>query len=159
MLKELVEIKPGIGLGFLKFGMSREQVKELLGEPTFIDKYSHSDALNDATESWEYDELYLSISFDEAENWKLMMFSVSSDFYELEEASLIGLNEKKLIDQLDEIDFGNVYVEDCSENDDEDLKVIEIDEKSINFWLTNGVLDEIQWSPLFIDDDTIKWPK
>ena len=88
-----------------------------------------------------------------------MMFSVSSDFYELEEASLIGLNEKKLIDQLDEIDFGNVYVEDCSENDDEDLKVIEIDEKSINFWLTNGVLDEIQWSPLFIDDDTIKWPK
>lgn len=159
MLKELVEIKPGIGLGFLKFGMSREQVKELLGEPTFIDKYSHSDALNDATESWEYDELYLSISFDEAENWKLMMFSVSSDFYELEEASLIGLNEKKLIDQLDEIDFGNVYVEDCSENDDEDLKVIEIDEKSINFWLTNGVLDEIQWSPIFIDDDTIKWPK
>ena len=54
MLKELVEIKPGIGLGFLKFGMSREQVKELLGEPTFIDKYSHSDDLNDETESWEY---------------------------------------------------------------------------------------------------------
>jgi len=159
MLKELREIKPGIGLGFLKFGMSRDQVKELLGEPTFIDKYSHSEASNDATESWEYDELFLSISFDEAENWKLMMFSVSSDFYELEEVSLIGLNEKKLVDQLDEIDLGEVYVEDCSEDDNEDHKVIEIDSKSINFWLANGILDEIQWSPLFIDDDTIKWPK
>ncbi|WP_372744783.1 hypothetical protein [Lutibacter sp.] len=159
MLKELKEIKPGIGLGFLKFGMSRAQVKELLGEPTFIDKYSHSEAANDATESWEYDELFLSISFDEAEDWKLMMISVSSDYYELEEVSLIGLNESKLVDQLDEIDYGHVYVEDCSESDDEDNKVIEIDEKSINFWLTNGVLDEIQWSPLFINDDTIKWPK
>ena len=45
------------------------------------------------------------------------------------------------------------------EDDTEDHKVIEIDEKSINFWLTDGVLDEIQWSPLFINDDTIKWPK
>ena len=80
MLKELKEIKPGVGLGFLKFGMSRDQVKELLGEPALIDKYSHSDAANDGTESWEYDELFLSISFDEAENWKLMMFSVSSGF-------------------------------------------------------------------------------
>ena len=69
------------------------------------------------------------------------------------------LNEKKLVDQLDEIDLGEVFVEDCSDNDNEDHKVIEIDEKSINFWLTDGVLDEIQWSPLFINDDTIKWPK
>lgn len=159
MLKELKEIKPGVGLGFLKFGMSREQVKELLGEPTFIDKYSHSDAENDATESWEYDELFLSISFDEAETWKLMMISVSSDYYELEEVSLIGLNEKKLVDQLDEIDLGDVFVEDCSDSETQNQKVIEIDKKSINFWITDGYLDEIQWSPLFLNDDTIKWPK
>ena len=159
MLKELKEIKPGIGLGILKFGMSRNQVKELLGEPSFIDRYSHSEAENDATEAWEYEELFLSISFDEAENWKLMMISVSSDFYELDEVSLVGLNQKKLVAQLDEIDLGEVFVEDCSENDSEDNKVIEIDEKSINFWITDGVLDEIQWSPLFINDDTIKWPK
>jgi hypothetical protein len=159
MLKELKEIKPGVGLGFLKFGMSRNQVKELLGEPAFIDKYSHSDTENDATESWEYDELFLSISFDEAENWKLMMISVSSDYYELEEVSLIGLSEKKLVDQLDEIDLGDVFVEDCSDSETQNQKVIEIDEKSINFWITDGYLDEIQWSPVFLNDDTIKWPK
>ena len=135
------------------------EVKLMLGEPSFIDKYSHSDSADDLTESWEYEELYLSISFDQAENWKLMMISVTSDFYELEEVSLIGLSEKKLIDQLDEIDLGDFFIEDCSENDSEDNKVIEIDKKSINFWLTSGVLDEIQWSPIFIDDDTIKWPK
>ncbi|WP_111708066.1 hypothetical protein [Lutibacter citreus] len=159
MLKELKEIKPGYGLGFLKFGMTREEVKELIGEPSFIDKYSHSESDNDSTESWEYDELFLSISFDEAEDWKLMMLSVSSDFYELEEVSLIGFKELKLVNQLDEFDFGKIYLEDCSENDNEDQKVIEIEEKSLNFWISNGQLDEIQWSPIFIDEDTIKWPK
>ena len=159
MLKELKKIKPGFGLGSLKFGMTREEVALTLGEPSFIDKYSHSEEPNDATESWEYDELELSISFDEAENWKLMMISVTSDFYELEETSLVGLKEKKLLDELDEIDLGHLNLEDCSDSDNEDHKVIEVDEQSINFWLTNGICDEVQWSPLFIDDDTIKWPK
>lgn len=159
MLNELKEIKPGYGLGSLKFGMTRADVKLMLGEPSFIDKYSHSEEPNDATEAWEYDELELSLSFDEAEGWKLMMMSVTSDFYELDGTSMIGLKEKKLLDELDEIDFGNLNVEDCSDAENEDHKVIEVDEKSINFWLTKGVCDEVQWSPLFIDDDTIKWPK
>jgi hypothetical protein len=55
--------------------------------------------------------------------------------------------------------FGNdeLFVEDCSEIDGEDNKVIEIEEKSINFWFIDGVLDEVQWSPFFIDDDPIDW--
>jgi len=56
MKKALKEIKQGQGLGVLKFGMSRSEVKLLLGEPSFIDDYSHSDSVNDLTESWEYDE-------------------------------------------------------------------------------------------------------
>lgn len=159
MKTELKEIKPGIGLGPLKFGMSREAVKLMLGEPSFIDKYSHSDSVNDLTESWEYEELALSLSFDEEEQWKLMMISVTSDFYELDGANLIGMKEEKLLRELDEIDLGYLNLEDCSDTDSEEQKVIEIDEKSINFWLISGVLDEIQWSPLFLDDDTIKWPK
>ena len=68
MKKELKDIKPGIGLGNLKFGMSRAEVKLMLGEPTFVDKYSHSDSDEDLTESWEYEELELSMSFDEDED-------------------------------------------------------------------------------------------
>ena len=158
MKEALKEIKPGFGLGNLKFGMSRAEVKLILGEPSFIDKYSHSDSNEDLTEAWEYDELKLSLSFDEEEDWKLIMISVSSDFYQLNSESLIGLSCEKLIKALENLNLGELNLEDCSEDDSEDQKVIEIDEKSINFWLNEGVLDEIQWSPLFIDDDTIKWP-
>ena len=100
MKKALKEIKPGYGLGNLKFGMTRAEVKLMLGEPSFIDKYSHSDSADDLTESWEYDDLGLSISFDEEENWKLIMISITSDFYELNGVSLIGLKEKELLMKL-----------------------------------------------------------
>ena len=159
MKAQLKNIKPGYGLGSLKFGMGRAEVKLMLGAPSFIDKYSHSDSDNDLTESWEYDELELSLSFDEEEDWKLMMISVSANFYELDGVALIGLKEVQLLKKLEAVNLGTLILEDCSEHDDDDHKVIEVDEKSINFWLKDGVLDEIQWSPFFIDDDTINWPK
>jgi hypothetical protein len=159
MKKALKEIKLGYGLGNLKFGMTRKEVELMLGKPSFIDKYSHSDSKKDLTESWQYDELLLSLSFDEEEDWKLIMISVNDDFYELEGKSLIGLFQEGLIKELDEMDLGEWSLEDCSEDDNEDQKVIEIEEKSINFWINDGVLDEIQWTPFFIDDDTIEWPE
>ena len=155
MKKALKEIKCGFGLGNLKFGMTKAEVKLILGEPSYIDKYSHSDSANDLTESWQYDEFEISISFDEEEAWKLTMISVNSGFYEFKGKSLIGKSEK---DVLAHLNIEDTYLEDVSERDGENHKVIEIDEKSINFWFIDGVLDEIQWSPLFIDDDTIKWP-
>ena len=159
MKTALKEIKPGYGLGNLKFGMKKAEVKLMLGEPSYIDAYSHSDSDHDLTESWQYDDLQLSLSFDEEENWKLTMISVSDNFYELESTSLIGLNEENLLKQLSLMNLEDVALEDCSEDDSENHKLIEIDEKSINFWFVDGILDEIQWSPLFIDDDTIKWPE
>lgn len=158
MKAALKDIKPGYGLGVLKFGMKRSEVKLLLGEPSFIDKYSHSDSSNDLTESWEFDALKLSISFDEEEDWKLTMISVNTNFYELEEMSLIGSSEEEVIQKLAAFDDEELYLEDCSEQDEENHKVIEVENKSINFWFIDGVLDEIQWSPFFIDDDTIHWP-
>ena len=159
MKKALKEIKYGYGLGNLKFGMTKYEVKLMLGEPSYIDEYSHSDSDNDLTESWQYDELELSISFDEEEDWKLTMMSVNSNFYEFEGKSLIGKFEKDILADLVSLNIEDTYLEDVSERDGENHKVIEIDDKSINFWFIDGVLDEIQWSPLFIDDDTIKWPE
>ena len=157
MKEQLKEIKPGYGLGVLKFGMKRSEVKLILGEPSFVDEYSHSDSANDLTESWEYEDLALSLSFDEEEKWKLTMMSVSSGFYELNGKSLVGKSEVVALEELTGFDE-ELGLEDCSEIEGDDHKVVEVDEKSINFWFIDGVLDEIQWSPFFVDDDTIQWP-
>lgn len=158
MIKGLKEIKPGIGLGNLKFGMKRAEVKLMLGESSTIDTYSNSDSDTDLTESWEYKDLKISLGFFEEEDWKLLMISVFSDFYQLEGKSLIGFNKKIAVAELKKINFGEIYIEDSSETDFDDEEFIEVEEKSMNFWFSNAILDEIQWTPFFTDDDTIKWP-
>jgi len=159
MKKQLKEIKLGIGLGPIRFGMTKAEVKLILGAPTNVEIFSYSDSDEDMTECWDYQELDLSLNFDEEENWKLTMISVTSKFYELEGVSLIGLNGEGLLAQLNKLNIGKVEIEDFSEEDIFDNELIEIEDKSLSFWLNDDVLDEIQWTPFFIDEDTLDWPK
>lgn len=159
MKKQLKEIKLGVGLGPIRFGMTKAEVKLILGKPSNAETFSYSDSDEDLTECWDYQDLELSLNFDEEENWKLTMISVTSKFYELEGISLIGLNGEQLLAQLNKLKIGKVEIEDFSEEDVFDNELIEIEDKSLSFWLNNDVLDEIQWTPFFIDEDTLNWPK
>ncbi len=71
--------------------------------------------------------------------------------------NLIGKSTDQLTSYLDKLKV-EYELEDCSTNESPDHKLIEVDDLSVNFWLNDGVVDEIQWSPQFLDDDTIKWP-
>lgn len=157
MKEQIKEIKPGFGLGNIKFGMSRDQVRMLLGAPDESEKFSYTDDDQNMTESWDYYDFDISLNFDEEEDWKLVMISANSDFYTLEGESLIGKTIEQVSAHLDKSDI-DYDLEDCSTTDSPDHKLIEVESLSINFWFNGGVLDEIQWSPQFLDDDTIKWP-
>lgn len=159
MKKQLKEIKLGIGLGPVRFGMTKSEVKLILGDPSNSETFSYSDSDEDLTECWDYQDLELTLNFDEEEDWRLTMISVTSKFYELQGVSLIGLNGEDLLAQLTKLNIGNVEIEDFSEEDVFDNELIEIEDKSLSFWLNDDVLDEIQWTPFFIDEDTLDWPK
>ena len=63
-----MDIKPLVGLEEVKFGFSRNQVKELLGEPSEVDSFQYEEDEDDGlTESWHYDDKEISLSFDEIE--------------------------------------------------------------------------------------------
>jgi len=66
----MTAVKIGIGIDDLKFGMDRDAVKKLIGEPTEKELFSYSEEDEDLTEVWHYDEYNFYISFDEADEWK-----------------------------------------------------------------------------------------
>lgn len=152
MNQDLQNILPGEGLGKIRFGISRAQLKELIGEPDEVDEYSYSDSDEELTESWHYDELDLSASFDEEYDWRLVTLSVSGPAYEFMGKKLIGLHRFKLIETLNELGIEDLAFEDISSDESPDHQLIASDEAGINFWLEKDVLTEIQWSPLFIED-------
>ena len=150
------EIKIGEGLGDIKFGMSREQVRAALGEPDDMDQFDDSELDDDASESWHYDELELSLSFDEDSDWKLVTVAVSSPDYTFHNKNLIGLSAEALMAELEPLQLGEYETDDWSSEEIPDHKLISFPDAQLNFWLENGELTEIQWGPLFDGDDEIR---
>ncbi len=146
---QIRDIIPGKGLGELEFGMSRDTVKALLGEPDETDFFDDADAEEDASESWHYDELEISVSFDEYADWRLSTVAVSSSEYLLFGKSVVGMSQEELLKFLSENGITDTEEEDWSDPDAGDHKLITSEELQVNFWMENGIVSEVQWGVFF----------
>lgn len=159
MNKNLKEIITGEGIGALKFGMFRKDVKGILGKPDDIDNSEEEEELEEesASEIWHYDNLELTALFDEALEWRLVSIAVSSEHYTLNNESIVGMSLSVLEQKLDEMELGKLYLEDDHEYDQE-VKLYGIENSGIYLWVENNVVQELQFSPLMDEDDIIIWP-
>ena len=151
-----------IGKGFdeIRFGMTREEVKKILGEPDEVDAYASSEEEEDNTEAYHYDDLELSVSFDEIDEWRLGSIAVSSPDALLEGTKLIGKSDDDLLAEISVFELGESEREDVSSPESPDHEVISFTEASINFWLENGAVSEIQFGPIWDDEnEEVMWPE
>ena len=155
MAIELKNIIPGVGLGALKFGMSRVQVKELFGEPDDIEMKEEGHFRKEKSEAWHYDEMEISMEFEEEDNWRLGNLSVTSSEYTLHGKTLIGLNRLEAIRTLNKIGIDDLEFD----NVDPEQDMIASESMGVILWLDEGTVSEIQWAPLLIDEYTVKWPE
>lgn len=159
MKVNITDIKIGLGLGDIEFGITKEKLKYLLGEPDEIDSYNASgDDDGYLTESWHYDEHEFSVSFDEEDNWKLTTISISSPECTFKGNQLIGKNIDDVLQMIEKEDLGENELEELSE-EGIDQKLVSYVSSSLNLWFEDDLLSEIQWGPFWDDEDTPKWPK
>lgn len=152
----MIDIKPGEGFGKVLFGMTREQVREILGSPDEIETETED---GENMEHWHYDQHEMSVLFSGADGWKLLSFAVGNPLCTLEGEKLIGLNETQLHDALERLGISEeLEYEDISSDEFPDHIMVYCNELAMNFWLDAGILSEIQWGPFMKDDETIDWP-
>jgi len=149
-LMEMKNINKGVGLGILKFGIYTTDVEEELGNPSEAEKN------DDEGENWHYDDYDMSMSFDE--DSRLVTIAVSDESYLLEGVSLIGKDIEFVEEQVKSMNLGESFHEEMSEEEDGGISVLAFEDSSMNLWFEDGVLTEIQFWPLFKDEDTIVWP-
>ncbi len=159
MSTELMEVIAGQGLGGIKFGMQREDVKAILGDPDEIEIFNFEEDEEILNESWHYDELNISLSFDQEEDWKLVNLAVSGEEYKLGATNVIGMEREDLINFLRSMGYTELEYEDVSTLESPDHKLISSEALGMNFWMEKGILSEVQWSPIFEDEETILWPQ
>lgn len=149
-----MEIKIGIGLDQVKFGMDRKSVLQILGEPTEKELFSYSEDEEDLTEVWHYDDQELSLSFDEADDWKLIMIAGSDSSFTLNGNEVVGKSLEEVAEIIKELGHVDFEIEEVSDND----KVIKLEEESLNIWFDDNEASELQWGPKWSDDDTPIFP-
>jgi len=149
-LMEMKNINKGLGLGSLKFGIFTTDVEDELGSP------SESEKNEDEGENWHYDDYDMSMSFDE--DSRLVTIAVSDESYLLEGVSLIGKDVEFVEEQVKSMNLGESLHEEMSEGVEGGISVLGFEDSSMNLWFEDGILTEIQFWPLFKDEETIVWP-
>ena len=153
------QILSGIGLGELRFGMTRDQIESVLGQPNEREKYSYDDLGDDFTENWHYDELELSLGFDQEEDWRLVTLAVTSKDFKYDKFIPIGLTKEQLSAELHNIVINDLDYEDWTTEESLSHELLSSKILGINFWFDEDSLTEVQWGPLLIDEETIDWPE
>ncbi len=154
-MNKYTEIIPGVGIGQLKFGLSRTEAEALLGKPDEVEKYSHSSFHDEPTEAWHYDELELSLGFDESDDWRLVNIATTSEQCQIDGNKLFGHSHLALMNLLKSLGFDDLEAEETKGGQ----KLVTSDEKAINFWIENGELTEVQIGPFYKNEDTVAWPE
>ncbi len=152
------EIKIGEGLGDIKFGMSKEDLIKIVGDPTESDIYNASGEEDGyLTESWHYDDHEFSVSFDQEDNWRLTTISTSSPECKFKDVLPVGKSIDHIMALLADQNMDEPELEDLS---DENInqKLLSFLSSSLNLWFEDDNLTEIQWGVLWSDEDTPKWP-
>lgn len=144
MSTSLKKIQVQQGFDDLRFGMSREEVKSVLGEPDEVTVPEEDDTM----EVWHYDELEVSVSFEEEEEWSVYTIATTSQEAMLDGEQLIGLKALALVNKLKGMGMTDLQFEE----EEGEVQLVSADEQDINFWLENGVVVEVQWNAEVVDD-------
>lgn len=141
----------GKGIGSINFGSSKDDILAKLGPADEIEKISFEEEGGGVAEVWHYDDEELSFSFEEEYDWMLTSIACSSPETSFEGSFVVDMEKGDLLAFLTKNGFQDVVNEDISE-EDTDEELISSDEKSINFWMQDGLLREVQFGP-FIDEE------
>ena len=147
------EIKIGLGLGKVTFGSSKESIKKNLGEPNEIEVLDIPiDGEEVTLEQWHYDDLELSASFDIEQDEILETLAVSSDEYTINGVSLIGKKINEVNQLLNKLHLGS-FEKDQISDEDGNSTVYSFLDSNMNFWFEDDELTEIQWGPIYLDEE------
>ncbi|MBI9088717.1 MAG: hypothetical protein JEZ12_05845 [Desulfobacterium sp.] len=145
-------IKPGIGLGNICFGATMEACREYFGKP---EEELKEEFEGDEYTSWYYGGGDIALCFEGSEDNRLGTIIISRGEALLDNENIIG----KSLEDIKKYLKKNAYF--YLEEEDEispSMRLINVGALECCFMFTDDILDGVQWSYFWEDDETPKWP-
>lgn len=146
----------GKGIGNVLLGMKKEQVEEILGQPDDMEKIDYDDGENSLT--YYYYDLAVDLTFESDDDDCLSFISIENEDFSIEGKIKVGQTKEAVLAACKELSYSEPEIEDISSEDIPNQELIALDNENVNFWFTDGILDEIQIGPFWKDDETPIWP-
>ncbi len=153
------QIIPGVGLGPLRFGASRDQVRALVGEPEEIEE-SEADEAEFKHEEWIYheDDYLVSLSFDEEDSFRLSCIETDNSRMRLFGEVIVGESVERVRNLMEQYACGTPEIETM---DGGEVRLF-YEQVMIDMYFVDGKLQFVNFG-VFIDqvgdDMVVQWPE
>ncbi|MBN1499713.1 MAG: hypothetical protein JW982_06150 [Spirochaetes bacterium] len=145
-----MEIKIGIGLDNVFFGIKEDKLIQLLGDP---DRINEIDMELPDSRILYYNDQFTKYKFDKNENYRLYSIETYNPMVIMFDKKLIGMKKDALLKLLKEKNVAHLEFEDYYS-----FEIIHSDQINTTFMIEFDRLTSIEFSPLLLDEDTIQWP-
>ena len=150
-----MKIEPFTSVGAVYLGSTINDVIDILGEPSSVEEEDFGDGK--ITKTLEYDSLNIEMSFDEDDNFLLSRITIRSSDATLWGKKIIGLNEKRLLTEVEQISGEIPILEDDFEVNGKDYT---LDKWGLSFWVSDGKVTNVTVFPKFDPSGNNPiWPK
>lgn len=149
---EDLELKPKVGLGSLKFGMNKEDVKSLLDAPEEEETIDEGEEFK--TLIWHYWDKGFSVFFDEAHHGRVTSIEVDNCDTRLWGKNIFNMKEQELIDLFKEHGYSEVDTEDCDWGE----RRVSIDDAFVDLYFEDKELTSVNFGVVMDDMEIVLWP-
>jgi len=149
------EIKPLYGIGPIKFGLSRQAVEDILGEPENSFKEEYEEGIE--AEVWEYSELGMELTFSSDDDYGLGLIRFFDNQFRLGPDKLIGEEREIMLKSLKLNGFDDFELD--VEVSDEWTQSYYSDKLGIIINVTDNLVDYITIFCEYDDDGNAIWPQ
>lgn len=147
------EIRLGKGLGKIKFGLTMEEVEELLGEPEEIEESDEEDEFEH--QAWNYWEEGYSLYFDKEDDYKLSCIETANRDVKLWEERIFEMSQE----QLKRL-FADHGYEDLEEEEMETGETrISYEKEMIDLYFDEDQLIAVNFGVFINDNLEVVWPE
>ena len=146
-------IKPGVGLGSICFGATMEECRDYFGNPDEeeVEEFEGEEYIN-----WYYGDGIIELTFEGLEDFRLGTIILSHPDATLDNEKIMGKTIAEIKQYLKRKSY--FYLEELDDMENPTMLVLLVGAIECNFMFLDGLLDGVQWSYLWDDDETPNWP-
>jgi hypothetical protein len=147
------DIRLGKGLGKIKFGLTMEEVEELLGEPEEVEESDEEDEFEH--QAWNYWEEGYSLYFDKEDDYRLSCIETANRDVQIFGERVFEMSRQQVLQLFTDHEITNPEEEEAETGETR----ISFEKEMIDLYFDEDQLIAVNFGVFINDDLEVVWPE